>query len=381
MSVARLLDHTAGVRTTYVRVAMLKMITDLLNVPHFRAIAIVLCSIVAAVIVERIVTRGLARLAKNTKTDLDDEIIALARRPIFLTAVFGGLYWASAELLAKLPGVALKTAVSVVLTLLVLSWTGTIMRVGSLILRAIGGRSREGAVIQPASLPLFEIVWKVGTVVLAVYFVFLAWHMNLSAWLASAGILGIAVGFGAKDTLANLFAGVFIVIDAPYSLGDIVVLDNDLRGRVTNIGIRSTRILTMDGIEVTVPNGVIGNSTIVNEAGGPALRRRLQVPISVAYGSDIAEVRALLLRCAEGVDEVCDSPAPTVRFMSFGASGLDFLLLVWVEEPSVREQVLDAVNCNIYNTLNEAAVEIPYDKRDIYIKEAPAMWTQPQHGG
>jgi MscS family membrane protein len=357
---------------------MMKTINELWAEPLYRAIVILIGTVVAAFIVERIVNRGLVRLAKNTETDLDDEIIALARRPIFLTAIFGGLYLATAELLVRLPGGALKISVSVVITLTVALWTGTIMRVGTLLLRAAGNSARKGAVIQPTSLPLFEIVWKVGTGVAAVYFVFLAWHMDLSAWLASAGILGIAVGFGAKDTLANLFAGVFIVIDAPYGVGDVVVLDNNLRGRVTNIGIRSTRILTMDGVEVTVPNGVIGNSTIINENGGPAPKRRLQVPISVAYGSDIDQVRDLLLRCADGVKNVCTSPAPEVRFIYFGASGLDFLLLVWVVEPAAQDRVLDAVNCLIYKTLNEADVEIPFDKRDVYIKEAPAIWTQPQ---
>ena len=71
--------------------------------------------------------------------------------------------------------------------------------------------------------------------------------------LALAGIVGIAIGFTAKDTLANLFSGVFILADRPYKMGDYVNLESGERGRVTHIGIRSTRILTRDDIEVTVP--------------------------------------------------------------------------------------------------------------------------------
>ena len=352
---------------------MWKTLTELFSVPWYRAIAIVIGTLIAAFIVERVVNRGLVRLAKNTETDLDDEIIRLARRPIFLTAVFGGLYWAGSELVNEMPDAVVRISTSVVLTLAVALWTGTIMRVGSLVLRAMGGREREGAVVQQRSLPLFDIVWKVVVAVLAVYFVFLAWHMNLSAWLASAGILGIAVGFGAKDTLANLFAGLFIVIDAPYKLGDVIVLDEGLRGKVTNIGIRSTRILTMDQIEVTVPNGIIGNSTIVNEAGGPTPTRRVKVEVSVAYGSDIDQVRALLLECTKDLAALSTGRKPQARFMSFGASGLDFELLVWIPEPTVRERVIDALNSRIYKACNEANVEFPYDTRDINIKEVPPI--------
>ena len=77
------------------------------------------------------------------------------------------------------------------------------------------------------------------------------------------------MGFAAKDTLANLFAGVFILADAPYKIGDFIVLDGGERGRVTKIGIRTTRILTRDDVEITIPNATIANSKIINESGGP----------------------------------------------------------------------------------------------------------------
>ncbi|MFT5274966.1 MAG: MscS family membrane protein [Cryomorphaceae bacterium] len=86
----------------------------------------------------------------------------------------------------------------------------------------------------------------------------------MTAWLASAGIIGIAVGFAAKDTLANLFSGVFILADSPYKLGDYVVLEDNSRGKVTQISLRSTRMLTRDDVEVTVPNSITGNTKIIN---------------------------------------------------------------------------------------------------------------------
>jgi small-conductance mechanosensitive channel len=224
--------------------------------------------------------------------------------------------------------------------------------------------------IQPQTLPLFDILVKVVVVGGALYFAFLAWDINVTGWLASAGIVGIAVGFAAKDTLANLFAGIFILADAPYKLGDFVLLEDGLRGKVTDIGIRSTRILTRDDIEITVPNALIANSKIVNETGGPHAKERVRITVSVAYGSNVAQVRELLRQCADGVDHVCGEPAPRVRFREMGDSGLIFQLLAWIDEPVLRGRVVDELNTRVYDTLNEAGVEIPYPKRDVYIKSA-----------
>jgi small-conductance mechanosensitive channel len=206
---------------------------------------------------------------------------------------------------------------------------------------------------------------------LAVYLIFRAWEIDMTAWLASAGIVGIAVGFAAKDTLANLFSGVFILADGPYKIGDYVVLDSGERGKVTHIGIRSTRLLTRDDVEITIPNAVIGNSRITNESGGPYEKSRLRVKVGVAYGSDIDKVREVLMETAQNEPLVCPDPEPRVRFRQFGASSLDLELLVWVDNPEVRGRVLDTLNTIIYKRFHTEGIEIPYSKHDIFIKEMP----------
>ena len=139
------------------------------------------------------------------------------------------------------------------------------------------------------------------------YLIMAAWHVNLTSWLASAGVLGIAVGFAAKDTLANFISGVFILVDAPYKVGQYIIIDGETRGVVTDIGMRSTRLLTRDNVEVTVPNAVIGNAKIVNESSGPSPKMRVRVNASVAYGSDVDQVQEILLACSR----MCPMPART----------------------------------------------------------------------
>jgi small-conductance mechanosensitive channel len=225
--------------------------------------------------------------------------------------------------------------------------------------------------VQPSTVPLFDTVSRLVMVGGAVYFVFLAWEIDVTAWLASAGIIGIAISFAAKDTLANLFAGVFILVDAPYKIGDYVILDGGDRGLVTHIGMRSTRLLTRDDVEITIPNSVIGNSKIFNESGGPHEKERIRVQVGVAYGSDVDVVERMLCEIAESHEEVCRDPAPRVRLRSFGESGLDFELLCWVEQPVLRGRMLHELNKDVYKRFAAAGIEIPYPKRDVYVRAMP----------
>ena len=197
------------------------------------------------------------------------------------------------------------------------------------------------------------------------------WDIDTSGWLTSAGIAGVAIGFAAKDTLSNLFAGVFIVADGPYRIGDYIVLDATTRGKVVNIGLRSTRVLTRDDVEITIPNSLIGSSQITNQSGGGSTRMRVRVKVSVGYESDVEEVRRILNEIATAESGVCSSPAPRVRFRSFGADGLEFELLVWIQDPSLRGITLDSLNGSILGAFRAADIEIPFPKRDVYMRSQP----------
>jgi MscS family membrane protein len=241
-----------------------------------------------------------------------------------------------------------------------------------IMLTAIARNENRVKAVHNQTLPLFLNLINIFIVVMAVYFIFSAWHIDMTAWLASAGIVGIAVGFAAKDTLANLFSGVFIMADAPYKIGDYVVLDTLERGEITHIGIRSTRMLTRGDVEITIPNSVMGNTKIINESGGPHEKFRCSIAVGVAYGSDIDLVRSILVNIAIAEETVCADPEPRVRFRVFGASSLDFDLLVWIEKPMLRGRVVDILNTEIYHQFRDNNVEIPYSKQDLYIKELPA---------
>ncbi|MBB3184232.1 small-conductance mechanosensitive channel [Halomonas fontilapidosi] len=235
----------------------------------------------------------------------------------------------------------------------------------------IFGRFRNRfPIVEERTMPLFDLMMTVLIVAAAGYALLVVWKVDPTAWLASAGVVGIAVGFAARETLANLFAGFFIIADAPYKVGDYVVLDSGDRGRVAKVGIRSTRMITRDDVEITVPNSEMANTKIYNESGGPWVRFRIRLQVNVAYGSNAEEVVELLNDLATTHQTVCDTPTPRVRLRALGDSGLEFELLCWVTEPSLRGKVTHELYMAIYRALNEAGIEIPFPQRDVWLREA-----------
>ena len=337
---------------------------------HWAASLIVgLGSFVVAWLVERIILGVLRRIAATTKTRLDDLVLDLLRRPIFFSLLFIGFDW-SVRLLDP-PGTITESMTrSVMYTLAIFLWSLALVRMSSLLLRALSKRKSQTGLMQPRTLPLFDILSKTGILAGAIYFIMEAWHINVGAWLASAGVVGVAVGLAAQDSLANYFAGVFIIADAPYKLNDTITLDDGTRGRVTDIGLRSTRIHTLDGVEINVPNSILGSMKIENRSGGPGVEERMAVDIGVAYGSDIDQVLEVLYAAVAPLPLLVKGREPLVLFKSFGASSLDFDVKVWAH-PDHFEHVRHDMRVAIYKALAANAIEIPFPQTDLHVKELP----------
>ena len=216
-------------------------------------------------------------------------------------------------------------------------------------------------------MPLIDNASRVVIFLLGVYLLLRVWNLDVAPWLASAGVIGLALGFAAKDSLANLFGGIFIIMDAPYKLGDFIVLESGERGQVTKIGLRSTRLLTRDDIEITVPNAQIAAAKILNEAGGRWPKFRVRVRVGVAYGSDIHKVRAILEDVAASDQYALTEPEPRVRFRAFGDSSLDFELLIWIGDSELRGRCIDALLTAIYDKFTAENITIPFPQRDLHL--------------
>jgi len=339
------------------------------GLPWVRAIAVILVSALAAKIVDLVISRLLVRLTVLTNTNLDDQLVQLLHRPVFVSVILVGLHIA-VKTLGWSPGVE-RILVALIQTVAVFVWTGAGFRLTSTTLAGLSRLADRVTWLEARTLPLFDNLSKLVVFSVAIYFFLVAWDLNLSAWLASAGIVGIAVGFAAKDTLANLFGGLFVIMDAPYRIGDFINLDSGERGRVIKIGLRSTRLLTRDDVEITLPNAHIANAKVINESGGPYEKTRVAITVGVAYGSDIDRVREVLLEAALSVECVVHDPAPRVRFVEMGDSALIFRVQGWIDEPAQRGICIDGLNTAIYKALGQADIEIPFPQRVVHVAPPP----------
>jgi small-conductance mechanosensitive channel len=261
--------------------------------------------------------------------------------------------------------------IGLIQTTAILVWTVAAFRMSSTALDGLSRLADRVPWLDARTLPLFDNLNKILIFGISTYFILVAWDLDLSGWLASAGIMGIAVGFAAKDSLANLFGGLFVIMDAPYKIGDYINLDTGERGRVIRIGLRSTRLLTRDDVEITLPNAHIANAKVVNESGGPHEKTRIAITVGVAYGSDIDQVRGVLMAAAESVEHVVSDPEPRVRFVEMGDSALIFRIQGWIDEPSLRGICIDGLNTAVYKALGQAEIEIPFPQRVVHMAATP----------
>lgn len=193
---------------------------------------------------------------------------------------------------------------------------------------------------------------------------------NLATLSVVLGAVSFGVGFGLRNIADNFVSGLIILLERPVKVGDRVTIDNT-SGTVTSIRARSTTVRTNDNIEVIVPNSRFISESVVNWSHTNN-QVRFRVPVGVHYNSDVNQVREVLGKAATGHPGVLSHPAPSVKFIEFGDSSLNFEVWVWTNDWTLRPTSFKSdLNYIIWDHLKEAGIEIPYPQRDIYLKQWP----------
>ena len=328
-----------------------------------KGLALIVLSIISAKIVDIIFSLIFKSVVKTTKTTLDDKILQLLHKPIFYSILFVGF-------ILSIKTIALPEYVEFVLvgcfkTVTTIIWLFVISKILVMSMDWASRQTASSNILQKNTLPLFNNLGKIGIGLFGAYLIFLSWDININGILASAGVLGVVLGLAAKDTVSNFFAGIFLMADAPFKEGDYILLDTGERGYVKKMGLRSTRFMTRDDIEITIPNSVIAASKIVNESGGPGETERVRVNIQVAYKTDIEKVKTILVNIAKKNENVLKLPEPRVRFREFADHGLRLQLLFWIHKPEIRGRTVDSVNTEIYKTFEEHNILIPFPTMNV----------------
>lgn len=183
-------------------------------------------------------------------------------------------------------------------------------------------------------------------------------------WLVAA--LSVGLGFGLQEIFANMVSGIILLFERPIRVGDTVTV-GDVTGRVSRIQMRATHIVDWDRKELVVPNKLFITGQLINWTLSDTVTR-IVMPIGVAYGTDTELVEAILTEALKDCDLVLEDPEPTVSFVGFGESALEFKLNVFVRDLSDRVTVTHELHKKIYAAMRQHHIEVPFPQRDVHIR-------------
>ncbi|HKJ37956.1 MAG TPA: mechanosensitive ion channel family protein [Anaerolineales bacterium] len=182
--------------------------------------------------------------------------------------------------------------------------------------------------------------------------------INTGALLASLGIVGVTIGFAARDSLSNFISGIIIFIDRPFVLGDLVEID-DKYGRVSEITLRSTRVVTSDGRMLAVPNTEIVNKTVASYTNFPNLR--LDIPLTIAVDEDIEKTRQSLLKLVDDDPEYLNDPEARVIVTALNDYNIAIELQAWLKDERQHVEKRSELREKAFNALTRAGVNMPFE--------------------
>ena len=330
-----------------------------------------------------ILRRVQKRFAAKTETELDDELVRTVRQAFRLTVVAWAL-WRILGLWVPVLGADNKEGIWVEYDTQPRDWVwgiwiavvffplsrfvGHLMRTFE---KRVMARTSDTALDETA-LPMINRFVRFIVIAIGVLLAMTHLGIQIAPLLAGAGVAGLALSLAAKDTLSNLIAGVLLIMDRPFQVGDRIELWSAPRetgtwGDVIEIGLRATKIRNPDNLVVVVPNNEIMRRDIINYTmSGQDIR--LRIPFSCAYESDIERAKVLLKEAAHEVKGVKLAPAPIVIVRGFGQSEVNLQLRVWILEARNRRRIADEITEKAMMKFHRAGVEIPYPRRELYIR-------------
>jgi len=194
--------------------------------------------------------------------------------------------------------------------------------------------------------------------------------MDLTKLTILASAFGVGAGLGLQTVVNNFASGLILLFERPIHLGDVVQVAG-IGGEVRHIGVRATLVRTADGAEVFVPNSLLIAQSVTNWTYSD-LRRRIVLPVRVAYGATPQRVTELLTAIGARHPQVSGDPAAAAVFMGFGENSLDFEPRAWTDRFGDAETIQSQLADSVYAALNEARIDLPVPRRDVRLRQVAA---------
>jgi small-conductance mechanosensitive channel len=313
-----------------------------------------------------LIRRVLPSLARRTTTTFDDEFLERSGDELRWLVVLLMVLPATARLTFLSDGLRdlLKSAYFVVGLILVFLVVWKLINLAGEWYQRQAEEQKREAELGPVIILLVRIA-RITVVIVAVVILLAHFGVNVTAFVAALGVVGLAFSLAAQDSIADAIAGFLILVDQPFRVGDRIEIEGEgTWGDVVEIGLRTTRIRTRDNRMVIVPNSIIGKNQVINYTY-PDPRYRVETHVSVAYGSDIEAARAVISAAARKVEGILPDLPVDVLYVEMGESAIVFRLRWWIESYEDTRRMFDRVHTTVHKALEAAGIEIPYTTYDV----------------
>jgi len=218
---------------------------------------------------------------------------------------------------------------------------------------------------EPAFIRMVVNVYRFTLIALGIVMAASQLGINVGAALAGLGVVGLTIGFAAKDSLSNIMAGFLIFWDKPFRVDQWVTLGEHY-GKVAEITMRTTRLQTRDNKWIIIPNSTVIDKILINHSTNGATR--LQIPVGIGYAEDISRTRSVILEAVQKVHYTLKSPEPSVVVHDLGPSSVDLLVMVWIEDARDETPASFALLEAVKVALDEANIEMPSPQMGVTVR-------------
>ena len=230
------------------------------------------------------------------------------------------------------------------------------------LLRFVLARVTRRAGVEPTAATFLVMALKDVVLIVGVVMALQELGLDVTTILEGVGIIGIALGFAAKDTLSNIIAGFFLFWDKPFVIGDLIEVSDEY-GEVREITLRSTRIVTVDGKLISIPNSVMVNTKVRSYTMSPHLR--LDIDVTIGVNEKIANARAVILALVRGDARFLTEPSAEVVVTTLGDYFVRITLEIWLRDPRIHIRVREELRERIKEALDSAGIIMPYETLEL----------------
>ncbi|MBU0762913.1 MAG: mechanosensitive ion channel family protein [Candidatus Altiarchaeota archaeon] len=308
--------------------------------------------------------------AAKTATKYDDLLIDALEEPAVLLIIGLGMVFGIRTL--NIENTYWTLALHIVTSIFVLSGVWALVRVIDIFLKEYMGSiaKKSNTKLDDQLLPVLRKGLKLTVILIGALVIFSNFGVDITALIAGLGIGGLALALAAKDTVENLFGAFAIFFDKPFSVGDRVVVDG-VTGDVMEVGLRSTRIRTLNNTQLYIPNSKVVMSNLEN-ISRPNHSIAQTITLTLTYATSPKKIREAIVivkKILSTTEGVSDKYEPTVIFNEFASSSLNILVKFWIVDYRGRQKVINEVNTKILEQFTRAKLEFAYPTQTVHLKK------------